>query len=64
MGVVNAQVVENPVFDRTDVSAFRVQKVEVKKDTTYVYCSYSAEADSWANISKETCLYVLNSATL
>lgn len=58
IGYINAQVVENPVFDRTDVSAFRVQKIEIKKDTTYVYCSYSAEAGSWANISKETCLYV------
>ena len=60
IGYINAQVVENPVFDRIDVSAFRVQKIEIKKDTTYVYCSYSAEAGSWANISKETCLYVRN----
>ena len=58
IGYTNAQVVENPVFDRTDVSAFRVQKIEVKKDTTFVYCSYSAEAGSWANISKDACLYV------
>ena len=58
IGNINAQVVENPVFDRSDASAFRVQKVEIKKDTTYVYCSYSAEAGSWANISKETYLYM------
>ena len=58
IGYINAQIVENPVFDRTDVSAFRVQKIEIKKDTTYVYCSYFAEAGNWANISKETCLYV------
>jgi len=57
IGHINAQVVENPVFDRTDFSAFRVQKIEVKKDTTYVYCSYFAEAGSWANISKGTYLY-------
>lgn len=57
IGYTHAQVVENPVFDRTDVSTFRVQKVEIKKDTTYIYCSYSAESGSWANISKETYLY-------
>lgn len=51
---INAQVVENPIFDRTDVFTFRVKKVEVKKDTTYVYCSYSAEEHSWANISDKT----------
>ena len=53
----NAQVVVNPIFDRSDVAAFRVQKVEITKDTTFVYCSYSAEAESWANISKGTYLY-------
>ncbi|MBR4898304.1 MAG: CHAT domain-containing protein [Prevotella sp.] len=58
IGYTHAQVVENPVFDRTDVSAFRVQKIEIRKDTTYVYCSYSAEAGSWANISKDAYLYV------
>lgn len=58
IGYTHAQVVENPVFDRTDVSAFRVQKIEIRKDTTYVYCSYSAEAGSWANFSKDVYLYV------
>lgn len=58
VGYINAQVVENPVFDRTDEPAFRVQKIEIKKDTTYVFCSFSAEAGNLANISKETCLYV------
>ena len=58
IGYINAQVVENPVFDRADFPAFRVQKVEIKKDTTHVYCSYSAEAGSWASISKETSLYI------
>ena len=57
IGHINAEVVENPVFDRADVPAFRVQKIEFKKDTTYIYCSYSAEAGSWANISKGTYLY-------
>ena len=61
IGHINAQVVDNPVFDRTDTPSFRIQKIEIKKDTTYVYCSYSAEAGSWANISKETCLYDRNS---
>ncbi len=58
IGYINAQVFENPVFDRTNNSAFRVNKIEVKKDTTYVYCSYSAEVGSLANISERTCLYV------
>lgn len=51
-----AQVIDNPVFDRCDVPAFRVQKVEIALDTTYVYCLYSAEAGSWANISRNTYL--------
>lgn len=54
---INAQVVENPVFDRTDVPAFRVQKIEIQKDTTYIYCTFSAAAASWANISKDMYLY-------
>ena len=58
IGYANAQVVENPIFDRSDVPSFRVKKVEITKDTTYVYCSYSADAGSWANISKGTYLYV------
>ena len=54
---INAQVVENPVFDRTDVPAFRVKKIEIRKDTTYIYCTFSAAAASWANISKDMYLY-------
>ena len=50
----NAQIVEKPVFDRTDTPAFRVEKVEMTPDTTYVYCTYHAEAGSWANISNST----------
>ena len=54
---INAQVVENPVFDRTDVPSFRVKKIEIQKDTTYIYCTFSAAAASWANISKDMYLY-------
>lgn len=54
---INAQVVENPVFDRTDVPAFRVKKIDAKKDTTYIYCSFSVSDASWANISKDMYLY-------
>ncbi len=43
-----------PVFDRTDTPAFRVEKVEITRDTTCVHCSYYAEDHSWANISKST----------
>lgn len=56
-----AQVIENPVFDRKDVSDFRVDKVKCTKDTTYLYCSFFADAGSWANISKQTYLYDVNS---
>lgn len=53
---VKAQVVVNPVFDKTDTPEFRIVKVEITKDTTFVYCIYQAEEQSWANISKETIL--------
>lgn len=49
-----AQTIENPVFDRTDTPSFRVNKVEITEDTTYLYCLYQAEANSWANLSRET----------
>lgn len=54
---VAAQVIENPVFDRTDNISFRIKKVELTKDTTYLYCSLSMETGSWANISQDTYLY-------
>ena len=54
---VNAQVVVNPVFDRTDSYQFRVDKVYLASDTTYIYCSYKDKGDSsWINISKDTYL--------
>lgn len=56
IGHINAQVVENPVFDRTDIYTFRVQKVETKNDTTFVHCLYHTDGNSWANISKDTYL--------
>ena len=52
--VCEAQTVENPVFDRTDIPEFRVEKIEINQDTTYVHCTYMAEEGSWANISSET----------
>ena len=52
----NAQEVYNPVFDRTDIPAFHVEKVILSIDTTFVNCTYIAEAHSWANISKDTYL--------
>lgn len=55
-----AQTIVNPVFDRIDKQSFRVEKVEITKDTTFVYCSYSAEAGSWANISKDTHIVIHN----
>lgn len=49
-----AQTINNPVFDRSDVPFFRVEKIDITTDTTYVHCSYLAEADNWACISTET----------
>ncbi len=39
----SVQVIEIPVFDRTDTTLFRVQKVEITADTTHVYCLYQAD---------------------
>ena len=52
--ICEAQTIENPVFDRTDTPAFRVEKVKFAKDTTYLYCSYKADTGSWANLSADT----------
>lgn len=54
--ISRAQIIENPVFDRTDVPSFHIDKIEITKDTTFVYCTYYAEEGSWANISPETYL--------
>lgn len=51
-----AQTIINPVFDKTDTPEFHVEKIELAKDTTYVFCTYSAIANSWANISPESYL--------
>ena len=51
---INAQVIENPVFDRSDVPAFRIEKMEITHDTTYVHCIYQAEKHSWASLSDKT----------
>ena len=52
-----AQTYIEPVFDRTDEPCLHINKIEVTKDTTFVYCTYTTEAGSWANISNETYLY-------
>ncbi|MBQ3784463.1 MAG: CHAT domain-containing protein [Bacilli bacterium] len=49
-----AQTIINPVFERTDTPSFRVKKIKITKDTTIIHCSYQAEENSWASISKET----------
>ena len=51
-----AQIIENPAFERSDIPAFHITKVEITKDTTYIFCSYYAEEGSWACISKDTYL--------
>ena len=52
----DAQIIENPAFERSDIPAFYINKVEVTKDTTFVSCLYYAKAGSWASISKDTYL--------
>ena len=52
----NAQTFNMPVFDRTDIPELHIDKVEITKDTTYIYCTYTADERSWANISKNTYL--------
>lgn len=51
-----AQVIENPVFNRADQPSLHIDKVKVTTDTTFVYCTYTAAANSWANISSDTYL--------
>ena len=56
-----AQVYELPVFDRSDTPALHIKKVEFTEESTYIYCTYSAIANSWANISRES--YLLDETT-
>lgn len=51
-----AQIIRNPVFDRSDAPSFRVERVEITPDTTYVYCTYHAQEQSWACLSDKTFL--------
>lgn len=62
MGGVS-QIINNPVFDRSDIPAFRVEKVEMSPDTTIISCLYHAEDNSWANISNRMCLEDVNDGT-
>lgn len=51
---VTAQVYVNPVFEKTDCPWFHINAIEKTKDSTFVFCTYSAESSSWANISEKT----------
>ena len=52
-----AQTYIEPLFDRADVPSLHINMIEVTKDTTFVNCTYTAEAGSWARISRDTYLY-------
>lgn len=54
--ITEAQVYENPVFDRTDVPSLHIDKIEMTKAATVVHCTYIAVAGSWANISRDVYL--------
>ena len=58
-----AQVIVNPIFDRSDEPLFRVEKVEIETDTTYISCSYHAKERSWACIYDKTMLEYINDGT-
>lgn len=58
-----AQTIVNPIFDRSDFPAFRIEEIKVTTDTTFVSCSYHADDDSWANISCDTYLEDINAGT-
>lgn len=49
-----AQTIEHPAFKKSDIPAFHIKKVEITRDTTFVYCLLFEEAGTWASISKET----------
>ena len=54
IGYINAQVIENPVFDRTCREVFRVSKIQLTKDSTYIYCTIDVPENNWVNISPLT----------
>lgn len=54
--ISRAQIIVDPVFDKTDTPEFHIEKIEFREDATIVYCSCSAENNSWANISPVTYL--------
>ena len=56
-----SQVIENPVFDRTDQPLFHVDKVELTQDSTIVFCTLSVEGGMWSNLSPDT--YIENTLT-
>lgn len=53
---VYGHTINYPLFDRTDTPTLRIEKIVLGTDTTYVFCKYYAEDNSWANISQETFL--------
>ena len=56
----NAQSFCFPYFERTDIPEFHIDKVEKLKDSTLLYCTFSAQAESWANISAYTYIEDVN----
>lgn len=56
-----AQTIVNPVFDKTDAYRFHVDKIEISKDTTLVFCTYYAYVGMRVNISPSTYLEDISS---
>ena len=54
IGYINAQVIENPVFDSSCREVFRINRIQLTKDSTYLYCTINVPENTWANISPLT----------
>lgn len=51
--VAMAHVIENPIFDMTHSPNFRINKIIISPDTTYLFCTCFISG-TWVNISKST----------
>ena len=49
-----AQVIENPVFERTNSHLFHIDKIELSNESTILYCTLVVPNNSWASISPQT----------
>ena len=48
------EIIENPVFDSSCREVFRINRIQLTKDSTYLYCTINVPENTWANISPLT----------